>query len=244
VSAGGLQAWLERWLRIPPPPRPPAGSPDSIRVFRAAPGFYRYQLLRWGGGQLGAAWGLVAGFSALAWLPELPYGWLLRWAELVGVAAFLLQLPFTLLLVKVDVDYRWYVVTDRSLRIREGVFRVREQTMSFANVQNLAVRQGPLQRLLGIADLRVRTAGGGGKEDPGTGEGSANLHLGTFRGVADAEGIRDVVLERLRRHRDAGLGDPDEEPDPAEPCGGPILEAARLLLTEARALRREIAGGP
>ena len=39
---------------------------------------------------------------------------------------------------------------------------VLETTITFENIQNVTVQQGPLQRLFGIADVRVDTAGGGG----------------------------------------------------------------------------------
>jgi membrane protein YdbS with pleckstrin-like domain len=249
----GLRA-LERWLRVPPPPEPPAGSAESVRRFRAAPGYFRYRVLGWVAKQLGAGWGLVVGFTVIENVPEFPFSFLLLYAEAVGVAGFVLQLPFTFYLLRLDYHYRWYLVTDRSLRIREGVVQVREQTMSFANVQNLSTEQGPLQRLFGIADLKVRTAGGGGKAEGEPGESSKkDLHLGFFRGVDDAEGIRDLILGRLRGLPDAGLGDPDEPAEPAtraaaaedaEPSApvsdrapASALDAARELLAEARALR-------
>lgn len=250
---------LERLLRVPPPPEAPAGSPGSVRRFRAAPGFYRYRLLQWGLKQVGALWGLVVGLTAVAQVPDFPYDWILRAAELFGVGTFVLQFLVTFLLVRVDYEYRWYLVTDRGLRIREGVYRIREQTMSFANVQNLSIHQGPLQRWLGIADLRVRTAGGGGGGSGETGAGKErehrDLHLGFFRGVDDAHGIRDLVLERLRQLRDSGLGDPDEAHEavdgPEEGAAAPeavagttgAVAAARELLAEARALRRELTSG-
>jgi membrane protein YdbS with pleckstrin-like domain len=265
VLGGGLGA-LERWLRVPPPPDPPAGSAESVRRFRAAPGYFRYRILGWVVKQLGAVWGLAVGFTVIENVPEFPFSSLLLYAEAVGVAGFVLQLPFTFLLLRLDFRYRWYLVTDRGLRIREGVLQVREQTMSFANVQNLSTEQGPVQRLFGIADLKVRTAGGGGRSEGEHGETKKkDLHLGYFRGVDDAEGIRDLILARLRGLRDAGLGDPDEpagetareavapggaplgEPSPRRPVGA--LEAARELLAEARALRaalapRERSGAP
>ncbi|HLE85898.1 MAG TPA: PH domain-containing protein [Thermoanaerobaculia bacterium] len=245
VLGPGLRA-LERWLRVPPAPDPPAGSAESVRRFRAAPGYFRYRVLGWVVKQLGAVWGLAVGFTVIENVPEFPFSSLLLYAEAVGVAGFVLQLPFTFLLLRLDFRYRWYLVTDRGLRIREGVLQVREQTMSFANVQNLSTEQGPLQRLFGIADLKVRTAGGGGKSEGEPGEaGKKDLHLGYFRGVDDAEGIRDLILARLRGLRAAGLGDPDEPVAPAMRAGAPasdrgpatVMDAARELLAEARALR-------
>jgi uncharacterized membrane protein YdbT with pleckstrin-like domain len=58
-------------------------------------------------------------------------------------------------------DTTWYVFTDRSLRIRRGIWVIHETTITFENVQNVAVAQGPVQRYFGIADVIVQTAGGG-----------------------------------------------------------------------------------
>src|SRR5207249_3022813 len=83
--------------------------------------------------------------------------------EGVALSIHLLGSVFFLAVLRLDYEKRWYVVTDRSLRIREGVVKVREMTVNFANIQNISISQGPLQRILGIADLRVDTAGGGGR---------------------------------------------------------------------------------
>jgi uncharacterized membrane protein YdbT with pleckstrin-like domain len=253
-----LQARLLGFLRVPPQPDPPNGAPGSTRIFQAAPNYFRYQLGTWALGQAGALWGLFVGLTFLRYVPEFPgAGWLL-FAEGVGIAFYVAQLPLTLLGVTLDYRMRWYIVTDRSLRVREGLMRVREQTMSFANIQNLAVRQGPLQRLLGLADLEVRTAGGGdgGGHKGHAKKGHESLHLAYFRGVDNAEEIKTLILDRLRRLRGAGLGDPDEgdEADaagspkslPAAPsfaAAGATTLAARELLDESRRLRQALAAG-
>jgi uncharacterized membrane protein YdbT with pleckstrin-like domain len=223
---------LVRFLKVPPEPEPPAGAHASVRTFRAARPFYAYRLVSWGLKQISAAVGLVFGFWFVGMIPDFPGRFVLDLAEYLGVATYLATLGATFLLVKLDYELRWYIVTDRSLRIREGIVHVREQTISFANIQNVSIRQGPLQRLFGIADVEVRTAGGGGgSSDGGHGEsGGRNMHLGYFRGVDNAEEIRDAVLARVRELRDSGLGDPDaHEPD--------ALAAAHELLDEIRAAR-------
>jgi uncharacterized membrane protein YdbT with pleckstrin-like domain len=164
--------------------------------------------------------------------------------ELFGLIFLLVQVPITYTMVRLDYEMRWYIVTDRSIRIREGITSIREMTMTFANIQNLTIRQGPLQRLLKISDLEVRTAGGGsGDEDSQSEEqGRGSMHIGYFRGVDQAQKIRDSILDRLKRLRDAGLGDPDDDefarPVPTPAVGADVLKAARDLLDEARALRR------
>jgi len=242
---GPLERLITRVLKVPPRPEAPMGGAGSLRLFNAALGFYRYRLLGWCFRQAGTAVGLVVG---LVFLDKVEFGaaWMFtgfaRVIEVVGIGGFLAQLPVSFLLVRLDYRYRWYMVTDTSLRIREGLFSVREQTMTFANIQNLSIRQGPLQRLFGIADLRVRTAGGGEQSHEGkeTSE-SANMHLGYFRGVDNAAEIRDVIGRHMRGQRDSGLGDPDEPIAPEAAASSSDLAtlagAARELQDEARKLR-------
>ena len=181
------------------------------------------------------------------WLP--PWAFPVLWGlKIAGIAAYLAQLPLTYLLVRFDYELRWYMVTDRSLRIRHGVWKVNESTMSFANLQQVEVQQGPLQRLLGLADVHVQSAGGGSNHDPRHGQTEDSLHTGIFHSVDNATEIRDLILERLRHFRQAGLGDPDDHHDHAVVGGvpppreasapdGDTLAAAHELLAEARALR-------
>lgn len=172
---------------------------------------------------------------------------LLRILEWGGVLLYLVQIPVTYAMARLDFELRWYIVTDRSLRIRSGLASVQEMTMSFANVQQVVVAQGPLQRLLGIADVRVQSAGGGGGgEQQGAHD---STHTGVFHGVENANEIRDLILARLRQFREAGLGDPDDQSPPVvsgapndetTPVGSDPLLAAREILEEARALRRAV----
>ena len=156
--------------------------------------------------------------------------------EFGAVAGFIAQAVGTFVLLRLDFEQRWYIVSDRSLRIREGLVQLREQTVTFANVQHVSIRQNPLQRLLGIAELQVRTAGGKSAEGE-QGEKATDLHVARFRGIANPEAVREAIRARLRQHRDAGLGDPDDHAA-ATPY---LLAAARELAQEARGLRTALA---
>lgn len=237
LSTTRAESVVVRALRIPPAPDPPAGTPGSTRTFRAARGRYYYQLMVWASGQLTAALGLYFGFMVLDVIPDFPYSFILDLLEYLGVLTFLVALPFTLFLVHLDFRLRWYIVTDRSLRVREGVVHISEKTMSFANIQNISVKQGPVQRLLGIADVEVRTAGGGGSSSSSDEGGGSDMHLAYFRGVDNADEIRDAILERVRRLQDSGLGDPDVDARPVKFEAAGSVQAGRELLAEVRALR-------
>ena len=233
---------IARYLKVPPAPEAPAGSAGSVRIFRAAGGFYLYKVVEWALSQLGVGAGLAFGISFVTMVPDvglfgIPLRGVVKLFEFFAVMGFLAQLPVTFAMVHMDYRVRWYIVTDRSLRIREGIWRVREQTMTFSNIQNMAIRQGPLQRILGIEDLEVRTAGGGGEDrakEHGQQLGASNMHLAYFRGVDHAAEIRESILAHLRGHGGAGLGDPE---DVEHRDHGAVSEAAAELLEAARSLR-------
>lgn len=280
-----------RFAKVPPEPHAPAGSPGSIRTFRAAPNYWKYLLVVWGFRQIFGAIAIVFFLSltetwraatsepdvpvtapapaAAAAAPEPPpepapegrrarrgegqrnrrqmsrsmQHRVSRWIhnlELLGLGIFVIQMPFGLAVTRLNYELRWYMVTDRSMRLREGIYRVREMTLTFANVQNITIRQGPLQRFLGLSDVVVRTAGGGGATDPhgnhAVNEG-ASMHIGVLRAVDDPESVRDLILTRLRRMRDSGLGDPDEAHRPRHAPEEDLVAAANELLAAARALR-------
>ncbi|MDX1584143.1 MAG: PH domain-containing protein [Thermoanaerobaculia bacterium] len=227
-------------LRVPATPDPPPGAPGSLRTFRAASRFYHYEIFLWLTTQIGGLIGLLFGISMIEAIPpDTLTRMILSGLEIVAWTGYVINLPVTFYLVRLDYEMRWYMVTDRSLRIREGILRVKEKTMTFANIQNLSVRQGPIQRFLGIEDLEVQTAGGGSRPgQEGKSEGEA-MHLAKFRGVDNAEEIRELIRDGMKHHADSGLGDPEERSRRAAGSGN-VVEAAQEALREARELRRAI----
>ena len=249
----GVKALLLSFLHVPPEPLDPMGDVRSLRVFRASPGYLRYLTVGWALSQLVVFGGALVLSVVLfvAGISTGPAAPIVIGLEVLGASFFVAQAVGTFFLLRLHYELRWYKVTDRSLRIRAGVVFVNEMTMTFANVQNITITQGPLERLFGISDVRVDTAGGGDAGSHGEGSGlGRNLHVGVFRGVDDAEMIRDLMLERLRRVRDTGLGDPDEAHAtagaPAHPnalgADAGVLSLLAAFRDEARALRRAAEG--
>ena len=227
-----LEDRILQWLRVPPEPSPPEGSADSVRIFRAGRNYYRWRLVMWALTQFGVVAGTAASLISLSQLtrqlpPMAHAGWVI--VETLGIAVVLAGLPFTFYLQRLNYRLRWYIVTDRSLRIRSGIWSVEELTMTFANIQDIGVTAGPLQGFLGLADLEVRSAGGGGGGPKGERRAS---HAARFEGVENVEALRDLIVERLRHYRDAGLGDPDQPAPTHDPH-----DSALRVLAEAKALR-------
>jgi len=98
--------------------------------------------------------------------------------------------------------------------------------------------------MLKIADLRVDTAGGGGGGSSHGKERSENLHTAWFRGIDNANEVRELIQQRLRRLKDSGLGDHEEKvASPRFEISAAMLTAMREVRTEAAALRQAVAGG-
>jgi membrane protein YdbS with pleckstrin-like domain len=238
-SADTAAAWIYRgvWasvvalFRVPaePPTLPVTGEP--IRSLRPAHGFLRYLkfffwLLLIPGDILPlVAWGAIAMASP--------------------VLAVVLAVPFLAVLIVPDViayvaihlryDTTWYVLTDRSMRIRRGIWSIHETTISFENVQNVEVRQGPVQRYFAIFEVVVQTAGGGARAK-GEGASTSGAHVGILQGLDDGEAVRDLILDRVRRTRTAGLGDERPAAALSAPSAAvPAFSAAHLaVLREIR----------
>jgi hypothetical protein len=139
---------------------------------------------------------------------------------------------------RLDYEMRWYVLTDRSLLIRQGVWIVREITLTFANAQNVRVTQGPLQRIFGFSNVEVDTAGGGSRRREDQKGLEFDPHRPVLRGLEKPGEVRTLIVELIRRGRSAGLGDPDEAPESAGEGGTQLLGE---ILAEAKLLRSALA---
>ncbi|MFP4382196.1 MAG: PH domain-containing protein [Candidatus Sumerlaeia bacterium] len=230
-------------LRCPKePPEPPVGSYDSVYVFRASKKFLRYRLL--------GLWISMGGFVIFGLVGFII---MLMSLQLLGVILAILitifvAIKFFILYVMVRLDYemRYYIITDRSLRIRENVWQIRETTITFENIQNVRVTQGPLQRIFGIYDVVVETAGGGGMQDPSQGM-QGNMHRGTFRGIERPQELRDLIMNYLKNVRTSGLGHSDEdeedEDDSTTGFSPESIQVLQAIAKETQALRQKMSAG-
>ena len=238
----GIWAILTRWLRVPAtPPDLPAAQGEVVEKFRPDEGYLRY-LKFWFwlvflpmDLPVFIVWGILA---ATHW------GWALALLPVALVIAFL---PDVLAYISIHLKYdtTWYVMSDRSLRIRRGVATITEMTITFENVQNVKVEQGPVERHFGIGRVVVETAGVSASAGP-KGHSSGGANQAVLIGVADLEAMKACVLQHVRKCRSAGLGDErlrHHEPSAHETDAmwtPEHVEALREIRSELLALRSEI----
>ena len=204
----GIWAVLVRWFLVPhDPPTLPVGPGDKVVSFQPAPAFLKYLKFWFWIAMILSDTAFTVGYVALAATLVVSGFWWLA-LSLLPLAIMLIVGPDIPVFIGLHLRYdtTWYVMSERSLRIRSGLWVIQETTITFENVQNVRVIQGPLQRHFGIASVIVETAGGstGGKhEHAGAG------HQGIIEGVTqeDAARLRDVILAKLRVSSTAGLGD-------------------------------------
>lgn len=230
-----LKALVLRLAKMPAEPHIPEASQGSVMVFHPGRNYYKLRIVLWALGNLLAV--IPASIVLLVALSARMPTWLHTFwviAAVVAIVAFVASLPVTFFMQRLNYEMRWYIVTDRSLRLRRGVIRVEELTMTYSNIQEIRVAQDPLQRLLGLANVNVHSAGGGM-----TAHGASTGHVAQFESVDNATEIRDLMMERLRVYRDSGLGH-HTQPELA-PSPNAELDAARTVLQEVKALRAAIA---
>ncbi|MFO0904358.1 MAG: PH domain-containing protein [Pirellulales bacterium] len=235
----GVWRVLSDWFRVPrQPPALPSHADESIAAFRPARQWLNYMLV-----QYYISWtvfGLMSLTGMIVMTIVHPLLGLLAGFPLFVFFACLATL--THLALYLQFDSTWYVLSPRSLRLRRGIWTIHESTITFENIQNVSVSQGPLQRMFGIADVVVQTAGGGGMAAGAHGAAMHGGHVGLLEGLENAAAVRDLLLGKLRQSTSAGLGDERSPAERSAPTsfGASYGPAASRFDDEQIALLREI----
>jgi membrane protein YdbS with pleckstrin-like domain len=200
----GTWGVFTKWFRVPPePPSLPSRPGEEIRSFRPSSGFLRYLKFKF--------WFLLIVIDS-----AIVVGWLALVAVytrigllLAPVAIVVAIVPDVIAYIAIHLRYdtTWYIFTERSMRIRRGIWVIHETTITFENIQNVSVKSGPLERLFGIANVIVDTAGGGIRTTSHGGERTSNYHQGLIEGIQNAAQVRILILNKVRHSGSAGLGD-------------------------------------
>lgn len=154
----GVWGVLAGWFRVPrEAPTLPTDDAAVVESFRPSAGYLRYLTFQF--------WILLAIIDI-----AILVGWIAIMIAAPVVGA-ILAIPALIIAVVPDVvayvaihlkyDTTWYVLTDRSLRIRRGIWVIHETTITFENIQNVVVDQGRSSGTSGSLRCRSRPPGAG-----------------------------------------------------------------------------------
>ena len=209
-----------RLLKISPEPSDYHAEAANEQVFRPAPAFFAYHLFVWFYQSLGGVLSLAILIvpMLIGVLNSLEVRWQMPIVMLLLLLAALTALIYAgsaFIHVWLDYELRRYRISRSGIKVREGAISILETTMSIANIQNVSIEQGPIQRVLGISDILIQSAGGGGGvAQAAKGLPSPDYHTVRFAGVRDAETIANVLREYLKIYQDSGLGHTEDKSSP------------------------------
>lgn len=149
-----------------------------VRVLKPSRRAHQLHWLQLIAAQLSAFAGLIlvlSAFDVTQWLPR-PFGFVqvfvefgdvnrylpMEWQWLgftLTIGAFLMQFSITIASLWAEWRTTWYVVTDQGVQQRTGFWTIHETSLRYSNVQQVVLKQGPVQRLLGLGDVVLSTAG-------------------------------------------------------------------------------------
>ncbi len=87
-----------------------------------------------------------------------------RWVGFIVIATVVVFTALAVVATRVSFRYWGYLVREQDLTVCHGVLNRTVTSVSFNRVQHASVNSGPLERWLGLATLRVYTAGGVGAD--------------------------------------------------------------------------------
>jgi membrane protein YdbS with pleckstrin-like domain len=162
------------------------------------------------------------------------------------VLTSLLAGPFFILLL-VYLYFRYHTMRYRfdehGVSMRWGILFRREVNLAYARIQDIHLTSNLVERWLGLAEVKISTASGSAAAEMIIEERQDYELIRDFL-YARMRAIRDLVSERMKKARGAGLGDPE---DALPPGGGPLppdlAAAARELAAESSRLRAAVARG-
>jgi putative membrane protein len=136
------------------------------------------------GATVRGAWGMLA---VLIWMASQGRWWLVA---LIAVGSLVVSIG-GLLIQWLRLEYR---VGEHEIRIDSGLFERNSRAIPFDRIQDVDIEQGPVQRLLGLAQVRFETGAAAGGANDGT------LHTISLE---RAEALRKLV--RANRTRVSAL---------------------------------------
>ncbi len=125
-------------------------------------------------------------------------------------------------IIGMKVNFR-YAFDDTTIALKQGLFRREEKYMPYVAIQNIFVSRGLLDRIFGIASLKIQNAAalaagataytsrwssGASRNEKQVARATAEKNSIVIPGLStrDAEALRDMVLQKIGQNPTAGTG--------------------------------------
>ena len=169
---------------------------------------------------------LVFPFVFLGLIPEL--GW---WYVLIFMAANMLWFIPVLILVSAYYRSLEYELLENEVVVHKGIITKTVGTVPYNMITNIAVKRGPVDRLLGLGGLELHTAGYSGQNSGPEAK---------LVGLTDYKALQEKILSAVREHRAGALRPGTEDVEGLE--GASAKDLLARILEELQALRESLDG--
>jgi uncharacterized membrane protein YdbT with pleckstrin-like domain len=100
-----------------------------------------------------------------------------------------------------------YQITGTHIIIQRGVFSKRRDSIPFSRIQNISVTSGFFDRMFGLSNVQIETAGGSGMVYPMGKRGRAAMSAeGFIPGQTNPQFIESKIREMVKKHDSGGGG--------------------------------------
>jgi len=143
--------------------------------------------------------------------------------SLIFLGFWLLLFACVLIYIPAFYNTLEYTIDNDAVRLKKGVFWRRRTSVPYGKITNVDITQGPVERLFGISQLHVQTAGSSGAQNV-----KAELII---YGIRDCEALKDTIMGRIGMRATSA---PMAEDTPKD---NNLLES---ILTEVKAIRHKL----
>lgn len=121
------------------------------------------------------------------------------WIIIFFIAGFLLLVILSYVIAYLTYKFYKYELTDECFKKEQGIIWKKYVYIPYEKIQNVDINRGPLDRILGLSNISIQTAGYSGVNSGG----ASSLSEGYLPGVSKDEGefLRDELIKRSQIRR-------------------------------------------
>ena len=129
-------------------------------------------------------------------------------APIITIVMLLLSL-FVMIICRKWASLYWknysFELLDDKIVVKRGIIGKRKVSIPYDRVQNVNVVQGVYERMFGVSNIQIETAGGSGPRGGG-GYGARGFAEGTIQGLRDPAPMERFILEKAKEFKTGGPG--------------------------------------